>query len=509
MLRRENILITEDYMSKTTSATHFTAPVEIECFDSSIHFGKESDRVEIQNCNIKNNVLVHCSKDDTYDFETGALIALMKMCGSDKVVRACNEAFSYETDIKVLRKDNNLREANKGLQEEVKRLKGESESHWKKYQRNIQKKQDRINELNNIEEEYIKLREEYDSLFEEKEKLQHEYNLCLNSENALRYTVDSLNKSVDKLSHSIDGYKNDLYKVAKRCKELEEENEKLKLDCEKLQHGYNDMIFCGGRQNGKQYTFLVDLFKKLDQKKVDAVYKEAYDKWIAQPIWQKEVFKQIHKDQLASLLEAGKCLYKNLTKREKMWDDILKEGRTPVYVKREDIHEFLKECQATGIKWTTGKMPLETMPFHMSKGYDGIYFFVMTSLDISKSTSGSKEYRHVMCWWMTASDEEARNSIKYIPPMRWDLFKKGRLAVKVNYDNYKEFYEKCEAVMGKKPMTLYTGEYTVSICKKDGLFEIFTIEDQKKTGRKIVDWESVKPAGTPIKMEDPYDTWSL
>lgn len=26
----------------------------------------------------------------------------------------------------------------------------------------------------------------------------------------------------------------------------------------------------------------------------------------------------------------------------------------------------------------------------------------------------------------------------------------------------------------------------------DGLFEIFTIEDQKKTGRKIVNWEDVR-----------------
>jgi hypothetical protein len=76
--------------------------------------------------------------------------------------------------------------------------------------------------------------------------------------------------------------------------------------------------------------------------------------------------------------------------------------------------------------------------------------------------------------------------------MRWDLFKKGRLAVKVTPDNYKEFYEACEKELGKKPWTVYTGDYTVSICKKDGLFEVFTVEHQKETGKKIVDWEDVR-----------------
>jgi hypothetical protein len=82
--------------------------------------------------------------------------------------------------------------------------------------------------------------------------------------------------------------------------------------------------------------------------------------------------------------------------------------------------------------------------------------------------------------------------VSYLPPMRWDLFKKGRLAVKVTPDNYKEFYEACEKELGKKPMTVYTGDYTVSICKKDGLFEVFTLEHQKTTGKKIVDWEDVR-----------------
>ena len=82
--------------------------------------------------------------------------------------------------------------------------------------------------------------------------------------------------------------------------------------------------------------------------------------------------------------------------------------------------------------------------------------------------------------------------VDYLPPMRWDLFKKGRLAVKVTYKNYKEFYEACEKEIGKKPSTYLWDNVTISISKKDGNFEIFTIEHQKKTGRKIVDWEDVR-----------------
>lgn len=480
-MKRENILITEHHTTKRLVATKFTAPGNIPAFDSSIHFGEEENDVTMQNCIIKANALVKSSPEDTYDFETGALIALMKMCGSDKVVRACNEVFSYEKDLHELRKDNNnLREANKGLQEEVKRLKGESESHWKKYQRNIQKKQDRINELNNIEEEYIKLREEYDSLFEENEKLQHEYDLCKNSENALKCSVDYLNKSIAKLNTAIYGYKEDLYNVSKRCREFEEENEKLKLDCEKLQHGYidTDMIFCGGRQNGKQYTLLVDLFKKLDQKKVDAAYKEAYDKWIAQPVWQKEVFKQIQKDQLASLLEAGKYLYKIPTKREEMWNDILTCGDCEhskyVKVKREDLETFAKECNEKKIFSVTGYEPNPQFYWSDDDSYTFQIFRKPAGFICAKSVCNV--FKDTI--------------VDYLPPMRWDLFKKGRLVVKVDVDNYEDFYNKCEEEIGRKPLNACKGTFTVYYSK--GTFHRRPYNDDVPYAKKVVNWEDVR-----------------
>jgi hypothetical protein len=90
-MKRDNIFISEEPTSKRVSVVKFVAPGDVPGFDCSIHFGEEGNVVTMQNYIIKNNLIVKCSKDDTYDFETGALIALMKMCGVDKVVRACNE----------------------------------------------------------------------------------------------------------------------------------------------------------------------------------------------------------------------------------------------------------------------------------------------------------------------------------------------------------------------------------------------------------------------------------
>lgn len=523
------------------------------------------------------------NEDDTYDFETGALIALMKMCGVEKVVRAFNEVFpkeryntyvaKLEGKLHELKKDfDKLGDRNKYLIEDINKkleyIKEKDEENKRLEASNCAKgilNGKLLKDYNTAQNAYevmveksADLMDKVKKLEEENEKLQHDYNLCLNSENALKYTVDSLNKSVDKLNKAIEGYKNDLYNTAKRCKELEraykasnddeaklveyyqreikkfeeeneklkgiidelfeseqhtktelgrlyfekhrleEENEKLKLDCEKLQHGYNDMIFCGGRQNGKQYTFLVDLFKKIDQKKVDAAYKEAYNTTL--PVWQKEVFNHINQLTVDSLIEQSraftrKCvdewLYKPPTKREEMWDKIFelhKESDVIIKVKKEDVDTFLHELENKNpeITWLSTVKLFETKYtikniYEELKTCDVIYFRLSYLNTLSYSSdSHIYPYRGLKC-------------IDYLPPMRWDLFKKGRLAVKVDYDNYKEFYEACEKELGKRPVTaVFTEDFTVSICKKDGLFEIFTVEDQKKTGRKIVDWEDVR-----------------
>lgn len=476
-----------------------------------------------------------CNKDDSYDFETGALIALMKMCGVDKVVRACNEAFSedtfktyatkYERELNTLKKDFDkvrdlkdfykknyedvkehygklgdrnkylIEDINKKLEyikekdEEIKELKSDKDKSWKNYQRNIQKKQDRINEL----------------------------------ERAYKASNDDEAKLVEYYHREI--------------KKLEAEKEKLKLDCEKLSHGYvdTDMIFCGGRACGKQYKALVEIFKKIDQKKVDAAYKEAYNTTL--PVWQKEVLKQmygiykeskektelprtldingvkyrkmlqikdfgeqIYKLTVDSLIEESraftrKCvdewLYKIPTRREHKWERILeirKENDVIIEVKKEDVFTFLHEIEvkipeitwASDVKIFEAKGTIKDI-YEELITHNIIYFRLSKKNKLSYS-SDLNTYLFINL-----------DMIAYLPPMRWDLFKKGRLAVKVDYDNYKEFYEACEKELGRRPVTaFFTEDFTVSICKKDGLFEIFSIEDQKKTGRKIVNWEDVR-----------------
>lgn len=465
-----------------------------------------------------------CSPDDTYDFETGALIALMKKCGVDKVVRACNEAFSedtfktyatmYERELndlskkydKVVKYCDTLRESNKRLQKEKEQIIVAKNILYNKLEKENKDLKKNIDELFESEQhsksELGRLYFEKHRLEEKVEKLQHEYDLCLNSENALKITTQMQNKSIEKLTKAIDGYKNDLYKVSKRCTELEAKEAILNKQEETINKKEEELsVYFGGRQNGKQYTFLVELFKKIDQKKVDAAYKEAYNTEL--PVWQKEFFKQMyditvyrktepikHNDQLDSLLEAAKYTIpseftfkidqvKPLTKREEMWENIKNGKINTIKVEKPFINDFLSEAEDNGLVWANGgEKPTEWDRWENWRRHDYIVFKIWNFPP-----------RKELTWGANPNEK----TIDYLPPMRWDLFKKGRLAVKVDYDNYKEFYEACEKELGRRPVTaVFTEDFTVSICKKDGLFEIFTIEDQKETGRKIVDWEDVR-----------------
>ena len=489
-----------------------------------------------------------CNKDDTYDFETGALIALMKMCGLEKVVRACNEAFpkeryntyiaKFEGELNELKKeydklgDRNkylLEDINKKLgylkekDEEIEKLKSDKDKSWKNYQRNIQKKQDRINELNNIEEGYIKLREEYDSLFEEKEKLQHDYDLCLNSENALKITTQMQNKSIEKLTKAIDGYKNDLYNVSKRCRELEAKEAILNKQEETINKKEEGLsVYFGSRGNGKQYTALVDLFKKIDQKKVDAAYKEAYNTTL--PVWQKEVLKQmydIHKEskekiELPRTLDINGTVYRKsiqvkdfgvqikplrpLTKREEMWGKILgdhKYGESlEVKVEKPFINDFLSEAEDNGLVWANGgEKPTEWDKWESWRTHDYVVFQIWYRGKTKELT------------WGYPSDEK---TINYLPPMRWDLFKKGRKIVRVTPENIDDFIVKCTNKFGSimKPVLKRYKDFThVFIMMSDYHYDnkptihIMTPEDlvrnqhenpKKYSDKKIVDWEDVR-----------------
>lgn len=538
-MKRDNIFISENRTAKRVSVVKFVAPGDVPDFDCSIHFGEKGNDVTMQNCIIKNNLIVKCSPEDTYDFEVGALIALMKMCGVEKVVRACNEAFSedtfktyatkYERELNDLKKDF---DKVKGLKEYYKK----NYEVFKEYYDKLGDKNKYLIDDINTKLGYLKEKDEEIKHLKEKNAELLESNSCLrytssckestiktleNTINGLTKENKELKKNINELFESEQHTKSELGRLYFEKHRLEEQVEKLKLDCEKLQHGYNaDVIICGGRGNGKQYTFLVDLFKKIDQKKVDAAYKEAYNTTL--PVWQKEALRQayeIHteskeKTELPRTLDINGTVYRKtiqikgfgeqirpLTKREEMWENILGASKCPpvdIKVDKQDIKVFLKELQdrIPEARWNGSDcLPTEnTNPYWFK--HDCIYFALFRYDDKGNLRLCYSENKHS---WID------KPVIEYLPPMHWDLFKNGRLAVKVNYDNYKEFYEACEKELGKKPSTVYPGDYTVSICKKDGLFEIFTVEDNKKAGRKIVDWEDVRD--NTSTMEDPYDTW--
>lgn len=266
---------------------------------------------------------------------------------------------------------------------------------------------------------------------------------------------------------------------------LKEENEKLKLDCEKLQHGYinTDVIFCGGRQNGKQYTLLVDLFKKIDQKKVDAAYKEAYNTKL--PVWQREFWKE------------ALSIYKPPTKREQMWNDILAcdcEHSKYVKVKKEYLETFAKECNEKKIFSIIG------YEFHPKEFwfYDDSCIF-----QIFRKPAGficAKSVSYVF----------KDTVVDYLPPMRWDLFKKGRRIIRVTPDNLDEFMTKCSKELGgiMRPILKRYKDFTYSLVMisdyhydNKPTVHIMTPEDlvrnqhenpKKYSDKKIVDWEDVR-----------------
>ena len=80
--------------------------------------------------------------------------------------------------------------------------------------------------------------------------------------------------------------------------------------------------------------------------------------------------------------------------------------------------------------------------------------------------------------------------VDYLPPMRWDLFKKGKLVVKVDADNYEDFYNKCEKEIGRKPHYSYKGTFTVYYSK--GTFHTRPYKDDIPYAKKVVNWEDVR-----------------
>lgn len=434
-MKRENILITENRTEKRVAAVKFVAPGDVPAFECSIHFGEEND-VTMQNCIIKGNHIVKCSPDDTYDFETGALIALMKMCGFDKSYKAIEEAFKY-----------NSYDAKKS----------------KVYEEKIH------------------------TLEKEKEQIIVAKNVLYNR---LEKENKELHKNIDELFKDSKHAKSEVARLSFEKHRLEEKVEKLKLDCEKLQNGYldTDMIFCGGRQNGKQYTLLVNLFKKIPQNKVDEAYKEAYNTKL--PVWQREFLKE------------ALSIYKPPTKREKMWNDILSCGDVGeskfVNVKKENLSAFLKDAEAHGVYDLYGDK--------MSDSFKNLYFYDQSVFTFQILRKPAGFVASTYCYVNT----KKCGAIDYLPPMRWDLFEKGRRIIRVNTDKLDEFITKCTNKFGSimKPVLKrykdfthifvmisdyhYDNKPTIHIMEPEDLVRNQHENPNKYSDKKIVDWEDVR-----------------
>ena len=188
-------------------------------------------------------------------------------------------------------------------------------------------------------------------------------------------------------------------------------------------YGYSgtDMIF-NGRETDKQYKAQVELFKKIDKKKVKKAYEEAYNDliWcISQP-----TIKPLSNDTIDSLIESSRAftrkyvdewLYKPLTKREEMWNDILSFGdcEHAKYVKanKENYQTFVKECADNNIFETDG---------YNIRVSDWWYEENYRIFQIYHKPAG------LICMNQVCKIVTKDTIIDNLSPMRWDLFLEGR-----------------------------------------------------------------------------------
>lgn len=85
------IILSENKVNNKVCAISMTSPGPITSMKTTISI-KPGEYI-IDNAKINCSDEATCSKKDTYDFEIGALIALMKMCDKDKVKKAINEVY--------------------------------------------------------------------------------------------------------------------------------------------------------------------------------------------------------------------------------------------------------------------------------------------------------------------------------------------------------------------------------------------------------------------------------
>ena len=196
------------------------------------------------------------------------------------------------------------------------------------------------------------------------------------------------------------------------------------------------------------------------------------------------------------------------TKRGEMWAEIFaihKKDDVIIKVKKEDINAFLHEIEKRipEITWVSGVKMFEAKRT-IGDIYDGlkirdtVYFRLQKSNKLSYSTDPDV-YRY-----------KDLHHIDYLPPMRWDLFKKGRRIIRVTPDKLDEFMTKCSNELGgiMKPALKrykdfthvfvmisdyhYDNKATVHIMSPEDLVRNQHENPKKYSDKKIVDWEDVR-----------------
>lgn len=404
-----------------------------------------------------------CNVNDTYDFETGALISLMKMCGLEKSAKAYAEIFDDTAYGDALIERDNLKEQVKDL--------------WR-YNNGLIRK---------IEQENRYIKEKDEEIEQLKEKNNGLYNLA-------RKYVDEIDQknheiiSLKALKISNESLKKDNESFRKTCEKLKEENFNLKTQISVMAEKETELINSNKRLANKS-EMLNDALNTWKQR-----YRDLNDKNGELVVENYKLKTDCEKLQHGYIDEQ---INKLSTKRGDMWWHIKRfKGASCVEVNKADVIDFLEELEKEIpiIHWPTGDKPTAMKPmFNYKMWYecDKVYFFI----DDDYVTYGFDK-------------ESSRTNVQYVtyfPPMRWDLFKKGRLVVRCKDNEVDEFKIAFENSEGpwynfEKPLRrggTYFYRYNKNtcwveiICQLQPGQEIFD-DNGKINGKKIVDWEDAR-----------------
>lgn len=439
-----------------------------------------------------------CSPDDSYDFEIGALISLMKMCGLEKSAKAYAEIFDdtaygdalIERDR--LKKDyedlkdlyGKLGERDKYLMEDINKKLGyikEKDEEIKKL-----KKDDAI-KIKNLKEKVDDLWDYNKGLIDEIDQKNHE----IISLKALKLTNESLKK--------------DNESFRKTCEKLKEENQRLKNENSLLRNKNNELTEKKKdlkKRLGAMYGYIDTDNVKPELPRTLDINGVTYRKGVSLKDlsktfdinrgfmitgWdpEKDFVEQLHK--WGGITEFTFDA-KPLTKREKMWGKILGDCKygdcLSIKVEKAFINDFLSEAKENGLVWANGEKPTEWDKWEVWRTYDYIVFRVLTWGKLKELT------------WGRPSDEK---TIDYLPPMRWDLFKKGRIIVGVRRDQYNDFRDEITRQLGLTNQHKHYEDYNYTFYrydKKSNFIEALGRSQFREikaiNGHKVVYWEDVR-----------------